>query len=86
MSELEGSFETVKLVQMRWENETRQASHVKKTKEENTTVYFLKPIFRWGERKLFARSTGKAEVANIPIPLGDLWEAQEEASPLFPLQ
>lgn len=63
----DGTFETVKLVQTRWENETRQAKHVQ-TRKENIQSMVFKPAFRWGERKLFERSTGKAKVANTPTP------------------
>lgn len=64
----DGTFETVRLVQTRWENEARQAHHVKTRKEKNIQSMFFKPVFRWGERKLFERSAGKAEVANIATP------------------
>ena len=63
-----GTFETVRLVQTRWGNEARQAHHVETRKEKSIQSMFFKPVFRWGERKLFERSTGKAKVANIPTP------------------
>lgn len=80
----DGTFETVKLVQTRWENETRQAKHVQ-TRKENIQSMVFKPAFRWERGNYLKGQLGRPRWL-IPLPPQRPWDTQEESSLLFPLQ
>lgn len=82
MSEWEGRFEVVKLVQMRWDNKARQASHLKKKNTLHST--FFKSQFLGGERGNYLKGQLGRQRGLTPRPASEA--PREEPCALFPFQ